>query len=297
MSIESIRKLVADLSTSATALAVLGGELHARVSGKNLDPGLRPHVEAVLQELGVSSALEGVAAEDLRPLVALIRHSWLLNSEFLLHPERIPGWTYTDPEVLITGGQVAEGFVDVLARMVPQFDNLAARLSSPDACLLDIGTGVGLLSIAMAHRWPELRVVGIDPWAPALKLARTNVTAAGLEDRIELREQSGEEITDEQTFDLVWLPALYMPPDVLQRIVGRVHRALKPGGWLVLGTQTPDTGLRGALTRFGVAAWGGYPMSQEEIENQLAGAGFAQRRVLPGSPQVMIVAARRAPNL
>ena len=297
MSIESLRDLVADLAASAGALAVLGGELHARVSGKPLHPSLRPHVDAILRELGASSALEGVSPEELRPLVAEIRHSWLLDGEFLSHPERTPGWTYTDPDVLVTGGELTEGFADVLPRIAPQFDNLAARLSSPNGRFLDVGTGVGRLSIAMARRWPALHVVGIDTWAPSLALARANVAAAGLGDRIELREQSGEEIPDEQAFDLAWLPAPYMPPQVLWCTVERVHRALRPGGWLLFVTVKPGTDLRGALMRFTVATFGGQMASQEEIEKQLAGAGFAQLRVLPGSPLVMIVAACRALNI
>lgn len=49
------------------------------------------------------------------------------------------------------------------------------------------GTGAGHLAIAMCHRFPLLRVVGIDPFEAALELAQGNVRAAALEDRIDLR--------------------------------------------------------------------------------------------------------------
>lgn len=39
----------------------------------------------------------------------------------------------------------------------------------------------------MCHRFPLLRVVGIDPFEAALELAQGNVRAAALEDRIDLR--------------------------------------------------------------------------------------------------------------
>jgi len=299
MSIDSVRGLVADLAASASALAVLGAELQARASGKPIHPSLQPHVDAILHEIGANTALAGVSPEELRPLVTEIRHFWLLDGEFLSNPQRPPGWTYADNEVLATGGELTEGFADVLPRIAPQFDDLASRLLGPDGRFLDIGTGVGRLSIAIARHWPSLRVVGVDTWAPSLALAHANVAAAGLQDRIELREQSGEDIPDDQAFDLAWLPAPFIPPQVLRRIVERVHRALKPGGWLLFATAKPGTDLRAALLRFRVAGWGGEPTSRDDVEKLLTDAGFTDLRVLPGPPRdfKMIVAARRAPTI
>jgi len=54
----------------------------------------------------------------------------------------------------------------------------------------------------MARKWPTLRVVGLDVWGPSLALARQNVAAAGLQDRVELREQSADELPDDRAFDL-----------------------------------------------------------------------------------------------
>jgi SAM-dependent methyltransferase len=298
MSIESLRGLVADLAASASALSVLGAELRARATGKPIHPSLRPHVETVLRELGASEAMEGIAPEELRPLVTEIRHFWLIDGAFLSNPERAPGWTYADEEILATGGELTQGFADVLPRIAPQFDDLAARLGSSDGRFLDVGTGVGRLSIAMARRWPALHVVGVDTWAPSLALARANVAAAGLQDRIELRQQSAEDLPDERSFDLAWIPAPFLPPQVLARVVQRVHRALKPGGWLLFATAKPGTDLRAALMRLKVASWGGEPTSQSEVEQRLLDAGYTELRVLPGPPRdfKMIVAGRRAPS-
>lgn len=295
MGIESLRGLVADLSASAGALAVLGAELHSRICGKPLPPSVRPHVEAILEQLGAASAIEGVTAEELGPLLTEIRHFALVDGKLLSNPERAPGWTYTDQDVLDTGGALTEGFAHVLARIALQFDGLAARLDAPDGRFLEIGTGVGRLSIAMARRWPLLRVVGMDIWGPSLALARSNVAAAGLQNRIELREQAGEELTDESKFDLAWIPAPFIAPHVLGRILERVNRALNPGGWVLFGTAKPGTDLNAALMRFRVASWGGEVTSEEEIKKLLAGAGFTQISVLPGPPRdfKMIVAARR----
>jgi SAM-dependent methyltransferase len=257
---------------------------------------LRPHVEAILQEIGATAAMEGVSREEFKTLFTEIRHFWLLDGEALSTPERAPGWTHTDADILATGGELTEGFANVLARIAPQFEDLAARLEGPNGRFLDVGTGVGRLSIAIARHWPSLRVVAIDNWGPSLSLARSNVAAAGLQDRIELREQDAGELPDERAFDLVWIPAPFIPPQKLWRIVERVHRALKPGGWLLFATAKPGTDLRAALMAFRVATWGGQLTSQEEIEKRLADAGFTQIRMLPGPPRdfKMVIAARRS---
>ncbi len=69
-----------------------------------------------------------------------------------------------------------------------------------------MGVGVAGLSIAMSRLWPTLRVVGVDPWAPSLVLAREKVRAAALTDRIELRHQAAEDLTDVDSYDLAWIP-------------------------------------------------------------------------------------------
>ena len=297
MSIEALRDLVAQLNASASALAVLGAELHARVSGKPIHPNLRAQVEDVLREAGALQALEGTSTADLAPLLPEIRHFWALDDDFLANPERAPGWIYTDDEFLQGAGRITEGFANVLPRLLPQLEGLGARLEGTDAKFLDVGTGVARLAIGMARQWQSLRVVGIDVWAPSLALARKNVADAGLQKRVELREQPGEELSDERAFDLAWIPAPFVPPHALGRLVERVYRALKPGGWLLFAAAKPGEDLRGAALRFLISLYGGAPSStQPEIEKFLAEKGLVEVKTLPGPPRdfKMIVAGRRA---
>lgn len=296
MSIEALRDVVAQLSASASALAVLGAELHARVSGTPIHPTLRAQADDLLREAGALSALEGTSAAEIAPLLAEIRHFWMLDNDFLARPERAPGWTYTDPEVLQTGGEVTEGFANVLPRLLPQLEGLAARLEGSDGAFLDVGTGVARLAIAMARKWPSLRAVGLDVWGPSLALARKNVADAGLQKRLEIREQPGEEMPDERAFDLAWIPAPFVPPHALGRLVERVQRSLKPGGWLLFAAAKPGEDVRGAALRFRVALFGGAPSTQPEIEKLLVDKGLTEVRTLPGPPRdfKIIVAGRRA---
>src|SRR5262249_33597721 len=189
VSIEALRDVVAHLSASASALAALGAELDARVSGKALHPMLREHVDNLLREAGAFQALDGTSAAEAAPLLAEIRHFWALDNDFLETPERAPGWTYTDTSVLQGGGEVTEGFANVLPRFLPLLDGLASSLEGSNAAFLDVGTGVARLAIGMARKWPSLAIVGLDVWGPALTLARKNVAEAGLQARIQLREQ------------------------------------------------------------------------------------------------------------
>jgi SAM-dependent methyltransferase len=295
MSIEALRDVVAQLTSQASALAVLGAELRARVSGKPLDPALRAHTDSLLREAGALQALEGTSPAEVAPLLAEIRHFWSLDDEFLSTPDRAPGWSSSSNDVLQIAGDATEGFANVLPRLLPQLDGLGARLDASDARFLDVGTGVAKLAIGMARKWPNLRVVGLDVWGPSLALARKNVGDAGLQTRIEVREQPIEELSDERAYDLAWLPAPFIPKHALGRAVERAYRALKPGGWLLFATTRPGDDLRGAALRFHVALFGGEPSTQPESEKLLTEKGFTAVRTLPGPPRdfKMIVAARR----
>jgi SAM-dependent methyltransferase len=296
MSIEALRDVVAQLNASASALAILGAELHARVSGKPIHPALRAQADDVLREVGALQALEGTSAAELAPLLPEIRHFWALDNDFLASPERGPGWNHKDVEFLQGAGEITEGFANVLPRLLPELEGLGARLERPDAAFLDVGTGVARLAIGMARKWPSLRVVGIDVWGPSLAVARKNVADARLEKRIDLREQPGEELTDERAFDLAWIPAPFVPSRALGRLVENVHRALKPGAWLLFAAAKPGEDLRGAALRFVVSLYGGAPCTQAESEKLLAEKGLTEVRTLPGPPRdfKMIVAGRRA---
>ena len=83
--------------------------------------------------------------------------------------------------------------------MATQRPELGEMLQGPGA-FLDVGTGVGWLAIEAARSWPALQVVGVDPWAPALTLARQNLAQSGFAERVELRSQRVEQFEEATTF-------------------------------------------------------------------------------------------------
>jgi ubiquinone/menaquinone biosynthesis C-methylase UbiE len=173
--------------------------------------------------------------------------------------------------------------------LFPALDGLAERLESPSANFLDVGTGVGALAIEMCRQFPNLRIVGIDPFETALAQARTKVAEAKLEGRIELRAQRVEELADDSCFDLVHIPIPFLSAEALAVGLERVLRALRPGGWVFLAAlAAPGTELTPALYRLMCLLWGSEPVLPDRASEMLAQAGYAHVQVLPAVPGVPV---------
>jgi SAM-dependent methyltransferase len=283
----TLLETIANLTRSADALAAIGAALDARVSNAPLDPAIRPHVEAVLSAHGIS--LDSVPKAEIGPMLGQIRTFALANTKLLFAAGRSDGWSHTEPELLQAAGDASARFPERLkSSIAPQLEGLSARLASPDAAFLDIGVGVAALSMAMAATWPNLRITGIDPWAPSIAMAHTAVAAAGLSDRIMLREQSAEDMEDRDAFDLAWLPSLFVPRDAVPAVLHRVLAALRPGGWLLVPILRPvDDPLTTALAQLRVALFGGYAWPEDELTTALRGKGYVDVRTLAPSPQAV----------
>lgn len=300
MNATGIRDVVDRLGASSRALAALGAAVQARVSGAPLDPAVRVRVEDVLDALGARRFVEEAGPAELRPVLGGIRSELFLGARLVSGgPAPPPGaaWACADPAALQAAGDVSAGFPAALKRAVaPALDGLAERLAAPDARFLDIGVGVAAMAVEMVRQWPSLRVVGVDPLAKAIAMARDTVRAAGLADRIELREQGAEDLADENRFDLAWVPGLFVSEQALPRVLERAARALRPGGWLLLAFADPGADpLAAPLSRLRTVLWGGALLAHAEAEELLAGAGLAGVKALPGPPNsaVAMVAGRR----
>jgi len=289
MSIEALRDVVAGLTRSASALGALAAAMDARASGAPLDPRLRPHVDEVIAALGVDEALDAAGPAQLRPLLGEIRTFALAGEKLLFAASRGAGWTHSHPDLLLAAGYVSAGFPQRLENAIaPQLDGLGERLGRPGAAFLDVGVGVAVLSIEMARGWPGLRVVGIDPLEPALVIARRRVADAGLDARVELRCQAAEQLADTDTFDLAWIPGVFVPQGAVPAAVERVRRALRPGGWLLFPIMRADGDrLTAALARLRTSMFGGAVVAPESIERLLRELGFAGVKTLAGPPSAL----------
>jgi hypothetical protein len=201
-------------------------------------------------------------------------------------PTPVTGWRHTDRALLEAQGNASAALPPMFkANIVAGLGDLAERLDRPGARFLDIGVGVAALAIGMCRAWPELRVVGLDTFDAPLAFARENVARANLADRIELRKLAVEDLSDEESFELAWLPAFFISEQVLARATARVRAALRPAGWVLL----PLIGVAGDERQRAVGAlvtdlWGGPALSIAGAEALLKDAGFTSVRALTGPP-------------
>ena len=296
MSTGALLAVAGRLNNSAAALGALGAALQARARGIAVPPPFEAAINDVLEAIGAKTAIEETDPSALPPIIAEIRAT-VLHAAYLLNPEGLkPGWSHTDPAVLSAAGEVSAAFPAAIQRLAPFLEGLKERLESPGACFLDVGVGVGCLSIEMARLWPSLRVVGVDPWAPSIALAEQNVARAGLESRIEFRIQAAQDLPDRNAFDLCWIPSAFLHADLIPAILDRMFTALRPGGWILFAALKPGTDpLASSLARFRTALMGGSLLDEAYIESALTQAGFTGVRSLPSPPQgiILVMAARR----
>lgn len=301
MSIQTIQEFIQRHNPAAAGLAALGATLDARASGQPLEPSIAAAIEELLGALGGADLLAGVTAEEAVLLSAEVGHQVRMNAKLLRRETLTSSWSYADDQLLQDVGTFARGHARGLVRMVvPALDGLADRFAAPGATFLDIGVGVGGLAVEFATLLPTAKVVGIDVFQPALALARANVAAEALGDRIELREQAAEALEDDQAFDLAWIPMPFMPGRILPAATARTLKALRPGGWAVFAMVKPDLpdATSAAFWRLRATTWGGPRWSTDQVETMAREQGFTSVRTLPGPPAspVALVVGRRAPG-
>jgi 2-polyprenyl-3-methyl-5-hydroxy-6-metoxy-1,4-benzoquinol methylase len=208
-------------------------------------------------------------------------------------PSPARGWYHTDPRILQAQGDSSVGFAGALAGPLGvALDGLGDQLRQPGARVLDVGVGVASLSIALARNFPDLKVVGLDTFDVPLALAHDNVARAELGDRIELRQLAIEDLREQSTYDLVWLPACFLAPSSVSAALARAHAALKPGGWLLLPTLNVDAPAEARAVGGLILEQWGNPTESVATAALVADAGF-QVRTLPGPGWVALVAGHR----
>ena len=293
MSFESLMAVSQRLSVSLEALAALGAELRLRREGLGGDPRVRALLHDVVN--AVDPVLLGGIDDDREAMVlALIQTIFRQAADLLENPARIPAWSYQDPIILESQGQVSRLIVRGIDALAIHRPELGAMLQRGGA-FLDVGTGVGWLAIDVARSWPAMRIVGVDPWEPALALARENLAKSGVAERIELRSQCAEHLDDVATFTLAWVPGPFIGAAIADRALERIHRALAPGGWLIFGINvTPPGPLEEALTALRNVRSGGYSWTPREVEERLRASDFQKvESFSPGDP-ILLVIGRRA---
>ncbi len=115
-----------------------------------------------------------------------------------------------------------------------QIADLDAALRVPGARVAEIGSGGGWASIAIAQGYPSCRVDGYDIDGPSVELARANLEASSVADRVRFHERDAATVDAGAGYDLVCaFECIHDMPDPVA--VLRAMRALaKPGGTVVV---------------------------------------------------------------
>jgi SAM-dependent methyltransferase len=128
----------------------------------------------------------------------------------------------------LTVQDIAVFFQEVLAAL-PQ---LVVDLRG-GAGVLDVHCGGGRWLIAMARRFPDIALIGVEFEPDSVARARTNVAAAGLSDRITIEQDEITALDHEGEVQLAYFQyALHQLPDPVAALRS-AWAAVRPGGWLV----------------------------------------------------------------
>jgi trans-aconitate 2-methyltransferase len=118
------------------------------------------------------------------------------------------------------------------------FADLLARIDArAPAVVVDLGCGDGPLTLGLARRWPDARIVGVDSSLEMLAAARA-LDSTGRVEWVEARIEDWTPADVGAPVDvLVTNAALQWVPHHLD-LIPRWVEALAPGGWF--GLQVPD---------------------------------------------------------
>ncbi len=165
-------------------------------------------------------------------------------------------------------GYLSPGGADEVARVLRGLE-LAGK------AVVDIGCGSGGITLALARDFGAASVVGLDVEGPVCAAARRRAEAAGLADRVEIRQvRPGPMPLPDGSADLVFSKDSIVHIADKEALAGDVFRVLRPGGWFAAsdwltghdGPPSPEMEayLRQEDLDFGMASPAGYARALEQ---------------------------------
>lgn len=136
-------------------------------------------------------ALLQARIETRKPLAYLIGEAWFAGLRFCVNEQ-----------VLVPRSPLAELITEGFA---PWLEPSAIKRAA------DVGTGSGCIAIALACHYPQLRVDALDISPSALALARQNVAAHGVADRVEVLHSDMLEAVSDRRYELILANPPYVP--------------------------------------------------------------------------------------
>ncbi len=248
----------------------------------------------------------GAALLDNEAVLAMVRHHALLYDDLQRPLDLFRGssdptrmarlWTYAGasdgPPADVDAAREYSELMAVSQSMLAGQILDAVSLKSYRS-LLDIGGGSGAFSMAAARRWPHIDVTLADLPAVA-DLARSAVLEAGLERRIDVCAADATSDPLPAGRDLVSLIRILHDhnDDRVMALLAAAHRALKPGGTLLVAEPMAGESRAGRLVDayfhvYLLAMGSGRPRTPERLAELISEAGF--RRVRRRRTQVPMI--------
>lgn len=280
-------KILCDYLTSLGFLAKTGSEYHATaVSLMFLSRTSRAYIGDVVEFLASPAMMA-----QFQDLTSVIREGRLAGGKDGTVPSH-PLWRQFAKAMGCVMSPVAERVARILG---------AHRAVEPWN-VLDMAAGHGLFGIAIARLNRNARVVALD-WPEVLDVAVQNAEAAGLNGRYEILGGDARSIELTSHYDLVLLTNFlhHFSAATCAEILGKVHRALRPGGRAALLEYVTDeeeehlepAAAACALTMLGITPEGNV-YTRREYEDWLRSAGFSTVvwDVAEPSDQLVIIAGK-----
>lgn len=175
---------------------------------------------------------------------------------------------------------------------------LAGAAQGKPCKVLDIAAGHGMYGITVAKRNPNAQVVAVD-WPAVLEVAKENAAKSGVAGRFATRPGSAFETDFGDGYDFVLLTNILHHFDIptCEKLMRRVHAALKPGGKAITlefvpneDRVTPPMAAAFSLVMLaGTDAGDAYTFAQ--YEKMFRNAGFAKTTLhpVPEMPQQVLL--------
>jgi SAM-dependent methyltransferase len=148
------------------------------------------------------------------------------------------------PEAMRGVGAAFYNAVSASAVFQRHYELVAKDIGSycSQGALLDIGTGPAWLLLKIHQQSPNMRLTGIDPSPVMLAKGRQNVSAAGLDKVIELKDGIAKNVQfPDESFDIVVSTASIHHWKEPTASINEIYRVLKNGGYAILYDVVSDT--------------------------------------------------------
>ena len=269
---------------------------------------LGPHPERAHQDA------EALVLELLRKNKAwLLAHGdeELSSSEAGLYTEMLDRRYRGEPIQYITGEAEFYGLPFRVTPEVliprPETEHLVEKVLELAACyadprIVDVGTGSGIIAVALAHKLPAANLTAIDLSSSAIAIAKENAERNGVAGRIRFHEGDLLAPVAEERFEIVVSNPPYVPEADHASLAVEV-RSYEPALALFAGDDGLEVYRRLIPAAFAALTPGGYVVLEigydqdEAIRALLAASGFGQIEFvsdLQGIPRVACAQKRQS---